>query len=269
MKNQDITSRQPEYLYTLERGLKVLKCFNQNNPSMKLSEIAKATGLSAAVARRCLNTLIQLGYIAQYDRQFMLKPKVLEFGSAFIDSMSLDTAVGPHLQDLRDETGDSVSLAVLSDLDILYLVHVTTKRPFRLKAGAGTRFPAHATSLGRVLLAFLPDNDIQKFLSNAPFDKLTSNTINTREALSERLKEIQTKGFETAQDELDYGILSLAVPIYDSERRVIAAINCSTSTSRANRDGIIATRIDLLRKCAGEVETSLKRWPFLLHSIGH
>ena len=269
MKKQENNLRQSEYLHTLERGLKVLNCFDHNTPSMKLSEVAKASDLSPAVARRCLNTLIHLGYIAQHDRQFMLKPKVLELGSAFIDSMNLDTTVSPHLQALREATGDSASLAVLSGQDILYLVHVTTNRPFRLRAGAGTRFPAHATSLGRVILAFMPDQDIQEFLSNAPFDKLTSNTLNTRDELSRRFKHIREKGFETAQDELDYGIISIAAPIFDKERRVVAAINCSTSTSRTDKNNIVETRIDLLRKCADEVEISLKRWPFLFQSLSH
>lgn len=269
MDEQDKKLRQAEYLYTLERGLKVLTCFNQTRSSMKLSEVAKASGLSPAVARRCLNTLTKLGYIAQHDRHFMLKPKVLEFGSAFIDSMNLDTAVSPFLQNLRDETGDSASLAVLSNQDILYLIHVTTNRPFRLRAGAGIRFPAHATSLGRVLLAFQPEEVLQNFMQHAPFESLTSNTINTHDALQLRFQAIREKGYETAQDELDYGIISIAVPIFDNDRKVVAAINCSTSTSRVDQDSIVKTRIDLLRKCAGEIEMSLKRWPFLFQSMNN
>ena len=123
-----------EYLSTLERGLSVLRAFNQSRPEMQLSEVAAATGLNPAVARRCLNTLVQLGYVAQHGRRFLLRPEVLVFGSAFLASMNIEQIAGPHLQAVRDETGDSSSMAVLSGTDILYLAHVSTNRRIRLGA---------------------------------------------------------------------------------------------------------------------------------------
>ena len=131
-----------EYLSTLERGLSVLRAFNQSRPEMQLSEVAAATGLNPAVARRCLNTLVQLGYVAQHGRRFLLRPEVLVFGSAFLASMNIEQIAGPHLQAVRDETGDSSSMAVLSGTDILYLAHVSTNRRIRLGASVGTRYPA-------------------------------------------------------------------------------------------------------------------------------
>jgi IclR family pca regulon transcriptional regulator len=259
--------RDSEYLYTLERGLTVLRSFDSAHPTMKLSEVAARTGLSPAVARRCLNTLIKLGYVGQHDRNFLLKPKVLEFGSAFSDSMNFDHIATPYLQALRDETGDSASLAVISGKDIMYLVHVSTNRRIRLGAHVGTRFPAHATSLGRAIWAFMPSQSIDAYLKNCPLQKLTENTLVDRKALSDRLQKIRQLGYETAQDELDYGIISIAVPIYDSERRVIAAINCSTTTSRISRKDIIASRLDPLRLAASEIELSLKRWPYLAQAL--
>lgn len=259
--------RDSEYLYTLERGLTVLRAFDHAHPSMKLSEVAARTGLSPAVARRCLNTLIKLGYIAQHDRNFLLKPKVLEFGSAFSDSMNFDQVATPYLQALRDETGDSASLAVLSGRDILYLVHVSTNRRIRLGANVGTRFPAHATSLGRTIWAFMPEDAIETYLSHCPLQKLTENTLVDREVLLQRLQTIRQTGYETAQDELDYGIISIAVPIYDAERRVTAAINCSTTTSRTSRKDMVASRLEPLRMAASEIEASLKRWPYLTQAL--
>ncbi|MEY4868856.1 MAG: hypothetical protein RIS11_50, partial [Pseudomonadota bacterium] len=120
--------KDPEYLSTLERGLAVLRAFDEQHPEMRLSEVAARTGLSPAVARRCLNTLVALGYIGQYGRNFLLKPEVLAFGSAFMSSMNIEQVVTPSLQRLRDETGDSASMSVIAGRDILYLAHVSTKR---------------------------------------------------------------------------------------------------------------------------------------------
>ncbi|WP_114950929.1 IclR family transcriptional regulator domain-containing protein [Sphingosinicella terrae] len=256
-----------EYLSTLERGLSVLRAFNQSRPEMQLSEVAAATGLNPAVARRCLNTLVQLGYVAQHGRRFLLRPEVLVFGSAFLASMNIEEVAGPHLQAVRDETGDSSSMAVLSGHDILYIAHVSTNRRIRLGAGVGTRFPAYATSLGKVLLAFQDDTDLAAYLDAAELPRLTENTITSAKVLRNRLREIRADGFASAQDELDYGIVSVAVPVFDKDRRVAAAINCSTSTTRISREDLVATRVPLLQRAAREIEDALRRWPFLSHSL--
>jgi IclR family pca regulon transcriptional regulator len=256
-----------EYLSTLERGLSVLRAFNQSRPEMQLSEVAAATGLNPAVARRCLNTLVQLGYVAQHGRRFLLRPEVLEFGSAFLASMNIEQVAGPHLQAVRDETGDSSSMAVLSGPDILYLAHVSTNRRIRLGASVGTRFPAYATSLGKVLLAWQPESAIEEYLANAELERLTEHTVTSRSELRKRLRQVRTQGYDSAQDELDYGIVSVAVPIFDSERQIAAAINCSTSTTRVSRDELVETRLPLLQSAAREIEDALRRWPFLSHSL--
>ncbi|HEX5184947.1 MAG TPA: IclR family transcriptional regulator C-terminal domain-containing protein [Allosphingosinicella sp.] len=256
-----------EYLSTLERGLSVLRAFNQSRPEMQLSEVAAATGLNPAVARRCLHTLVHLGYVGRHGRNFLLRPEVLVFGSAFLASMNIEEVAAPHLQKLRDETGDSSSMAVLSGHDILYLAHVSTNRRIRLGASVGTRFPAYATSLGKVLLAFQDESAIDEFLGTAEFPRLTENTITSAKTLRALFRRVRTEGHASAQDELDYGIVSVAVPVFDRERRVVAAINCSTSTTRIARDELVRTRLPLLRTAAGEVEDALRRWPLLSHTL--
>jgi IclR family pca regulon transcriptional regulator len=234
---------------------------------MQLSEVAAATGLNPAVARRCLHTLVHLGYVGRHGRNFLLRPEVLVFGSAFLASMNIEEVAAPHLQKLRDETGDSSSMAVLSGHDILYLAHVSTNRRIRLGASVGTRFPAYATSLGKVLLAFQDEGAIDEFLSTAEFPRLTENTITSAKALRTLFRQIRAEGCASAQDELDYGIVSVAVPVFDRERRVVAAINCSTSTTRIARDELVRTRLPLLRNAAAEVEDALRRWPLLSHTL--
>jgi IclR family pca regulon transcriptional regulator len=262
------TKRQDsEYLSTLERGLSVLRAFNHNRPEMQLSEVAAATGLNPAVARRCLNTLVHLGYVAQHGRRFLLRPEVLVFGSAFLASMNIEEVAGPYLQAVRDETGDSSSMAVLSGHDILYLAHVSTNRRIRLGASVGTRFPAYATSLGKVLLAFQGEEAIEDYLANAELARLTENSVTDPQPLRDLFRQVRTEGHASAQDELDYGIVSVAVPVFDRERQVAAAINCSTSTTRVAREELVRTRVPLLRTAAREIENALRRWPFLSHAL--
>lgn len=261
------TGKDPEFLSTLERGLRVLKAFDEDHPEMTLSEVAARTGLPPAVARRCLITLVELGYVGQHERKFLLRPAVLTIGSAFLASMQIEQVVLPPLQALRDQTGDSASLAVLSGTEILYVAHVSTDRRFRVAAGVGTRFPFHATSLGKALAAHLPEDERISLLARAPFQRFTERTVTERPALADRLHLIAERGYDSALDELDYGIVSVAVPVFGRDRRVIASINCSTSTTRISQDELVRTRLPLLRGAAGEIEASLRRWPTLEASL--
>lgn len=256
-------AKDPEFLSTLERGLRVLKAFDEDHPEMTLSEVAAITELPPAVARRCLITLVELGYVGQHERKFLLRPAVLTIGSAFLASMQIEQVVAAPLQALRDQTGDSASLAVLSGTEILYVAHVSTDRRFRVAANVGTRFPFHATSLGKALAAHLPEAERAALLAGAPFQRFTERTVTDGAAMAERLNLIAERGYDSALDELDYGIVSVAVPIFGREGRVIAAINCSTSTTRISQDELVRTRLPLLRAAAGEIEASLRRWPTL------
>jgi IclR family pca regulon transcriptional regulator len=263
----DPSAKDPEFLSTLERGLRVLKSFDEDHPEMTLSEVAVQTGLPPAVARRCLKTLVELGYVGQHERKFLLRPAVLTIGSAFLASMQIEQVVLPPLQHLRDQTGDSASLAVLSGTDILYVAHVSTDRRFRVAANVGTRFPFHATSLGKAVAANLPDAERAALVAQAPFQRFTERTVTEGAALDERLTLVATRGYDSALDELDYGIVSVAVPVFGRDRRVIAAINCSTSTTRISQDELVRTRLPLLRAAAGEIEGALRRWPALEASL--
>lgn len=256
-----------EYLTTLARGLSVLRAFTKERPEMTLSEVAAETSLSPAAARRCLNTLVSQGYVGKKGKLFLLTPEVMGFASAFIESMNLEEVVRPHLQEVRDRTGDSSSLAVLSHEDILYLVHVSTNRMIRLVAGVGTRFPAYATSLGRVMLAYRSDQQISDYLRDANIRKLTSKTVTSRSQLQRILKTVRKQGYAAIQDELDYGIVSIAVPVRRETGEVLAAINCSTATTRVDKDEIAKTRLQPLLEAAHRIEVELRRYPILAHSI--
>jgi IclR family pca regulon transcriptional regulator len=267
MTAADTSKRDTEYLSTLERGLSVLRCFSREHPEMTLTEVASRTGLSPAVARRCLHTLVELGYVVKQDKHFLLTAEVMSFASAFLESMNLEQVVRPHLQDVRDETGDSSSLAVLSDPDVLYLVHVSTNRMVRLAAGVGTRFPAHATSLGRILIAHWPEERREHYAAHTKLTRFTDKTIVDRPRLLQILKQAARNDYATVQDELDYGIVSVAVPVRSGSGEVIAAINCSTATSRVDPGEMLDTRLPVLRRAARAIEIELQRYPVLVNSI--
>jgi IclR family transcriptional regulator, pca regulon regulatory protein len=256
-----------EYLTTLARGLSVLRSFTKERPEMTLSEVASVTDLSPAVARRCLNTLVALGYVGRKGKLFLLTPEVMGFASAFLEAMNLEEVVRPYLQEVRDSTGDSSSLAVLSRFDILYLVHVSTNRMIRLVAGFGTRFPAYPTSLGRVLLAYQADAQIESYLGEVRMEKLTDKTVTSTVKLRKILQECRREGYASIQDELDYGIVSVAVPVFGTDGQILAAINCSTATTRVNQEEMVRSRLPKLQSAAKSIEIELRRYPILVHSI--
>lgn len=256
-----------EYLSTLARGLSVLRAFTKERPEMTLSEVAVATELSPAVARRCLNTLVSLGYVGKKGKLFLLTPEVLGFASAYVESMNLEEVVRPYLQEVRDITGDSASMAVLSHFDILYLVHISTSRMIRLVAGFGTRFPAYPTSLGRVLLAYQPRARQDAYFRGVELTKMTDKTVTSKTRLRSILREVREAGYASIQDELDYGIVSVAVPVFSTDGEILAAINCSTATTRVKREDMVETRLPTLREAARKIEIELRRYPIFAHSI--
>jgi len=257
-----------EYLSTLARGLSVLRAFTRERPVMTLTEVAQATELNPAVARRCLNTLEHLRYVRREGKRFMLTPEVIAFATAFLDASHVEEVVRPILQEVRDRTGDSSSLAVMSGADVLYLVHVSTNRMVRLAAGVGTRFPAYATSMGRVMLAHQSDAAVEDYLNAVALEALTSKTETSASRLREALRAIRAQGFATIQDELDYGIVSIAVPVRNQAGEVVAAINCSTATTRINQRDIVASRLPHLQEAARRIEAELQRFPVLEHALG-
>lgn len=257
-----------EYINSLAKGLSVLRTFTREKPELTLSEVAALTGLSPAAARRCLNTLVHLDYVGKRGKLFLLKPEVIVFASAFMESMNLEEIVQPHLQQVRDRTGDSSSLAVLFHENILYLVHVSTNRMVRLAAGVGTQFPIYATSLGRIMLAYQHRDMIDGYLRKVKMKAFTDKTVVTLSKLRSILKKAKRDGYASVQDELDYGIVSVSVPVFNDRSEVVAAINCSTSTARIKQDEMIRTRLPVLREAAKNIEMELRRYPLLAYSVG-
>ena len=229
--------------------------------------MAALTGLTPATARRSLHTLEELGYVGRTGRRFLLRPKVLAIGTGYLSAINAEVVLQPFLQDVVNEVGGSSSVTVLDEIDIVYIAHASLNRAIRLTAGAGSRYPAYPTSMGRVLLAFQPESAIDAYFERATLRRLTEQTETNPAALRRILKEVRTKGYAAIQDELDYGIVSVALPIFGPHGRIVAAANCSDVTNRLDRDTMIKKRMPVLRQAVRRIEGMLTQHPELTNSV--
>jgi len=259
--------KRADFVTSLDRGLRVLQTFSREHAQLTLSEVAALTELSPATARRSLHTLENLGYVGRLGRQFLLRPKVLSISSGYLSAINAEMVLQPFLQDLVNEVGGSSSVTILDDLQIVYLAHASANRAIRLTAGVAARYPAYATSMGRVLLAFQPDWVVDAYFARETLRKLTEHTETNPAVLRRILKETRAKGYTSIQDELDYGIVSVALPIFASSGRIVAAANCADVTNRLDRETMIKKRLPLLRQAVRRIEGMLAQYPELTNSV--
>ena len=260
--------RPAEFVEALAKGLAILESFDVSHPDMTLSEVARRANLSPAAARRSLLTLQALGYVQQTGKRFHLRPKVMTLGSAFYFSARIEEVLQPDLRELVEKFGDASSAGTLDGEDVIYIAHVSVQRARRAAAVMGARYPAYATSLGRVLLAGLPDDALEKYLLTAKPTPLTSKTIIDPSALRDEVLRVREAGYATTVDQLDYGITALAVPIRDMHGRTIAALNTSGYTGIVTPEALVAERLPALRQAASHVAHAIARYPVLQSIIG-
>lgn len=253
-----------EFNSAIARGFAVLEAFDSKNVEMTLSQVAARTGLSPATARRCLYTLSILGYIRQHGRKFTLGARVLTLSSSYMRSSQIDEFLLPEVRGLVEMFGDAASVAILDEGMVLYLAHTSRQNAVRPIAAIGVRYPAHATSLGKALLAYADADTQNRFLSSAPFTAMTDRTITTQEGLLQALKEVRRLGYSLAIDELDYGIASLAVPVFDGEGRAVAAINTSGYSGRLSGDALVENRLSRLLQASKNITAKLSQYPILV-----
>ncbi|WP_433725519.1 IclR family transcriptional regulator [Nocardia sp. CA-129566] len=248
--------RGTHYVQSLERGLAVIKAFDAENPQLTLSDVARRTGLTRAAARRFLLTLTDLGYVRTDGKRFSLTAKVLELGYSYLSSMTLPEVAQPHLEQLCADVHESSSISVLDGPDIVYVARVAASRIMTVSINVGTRFPAHATSMGHVLLAGLPTAELDAYLAHTPLTRLTANTITDPNILRTTLEKVRAQGYSIVDQELEEGLRSLAAPVRD-RTGVIAAINISTHASRRSIESIRAELIPRLQTAAQRIEQDL------------
>jgi IclR family transcriptional regulator, pca regulon regulatory protein len=257
MEPVEAAGRGQDFVYSLDRGLRVIRAFGPGRERLTLSEVAQETGLSRAAARRFLLTLVELGYVRGEGREFSLRPRVLELGYAYLSGLGLAEVAQPHMEELVAEVHESSSISVLDGDDIVYVVRVPTKRIMTITIAVGTRLPAYATSMGRVLLAARPPEEIAERLTALRLERLTGKTVVEPRALRGILAEVAEQGFATVDQELEDGVRSLAVPIRDVTGAVIAAINVSAHASRVTMEALQSDVLPPLAGTAAKIERDL------------
>jgi IclR family pca regulon transcriptional regulator len=240
------------------RGLAVIRAFDSEHPQLTLSEVARATGLTRAAARRFLLTLVELGYMRTDGRLFSLRPRILELGYAYLSSLSLPEVAQPHMEALVVQVHESCSASVLDGDEVVYVARVPTKRIMTVGISVGTRFPAYATSMGRVLLAAQPAGWLDDYLAKAELKPLTRRTITDSIKLRAVLTKIASQGYAIVDQELEEGLRSVAAPIHGENGSVIAAVNVSAHASRGSSEVIRKELLPPLLAAAKRIEEDLR-----------
>jgi IclR family pca regulon transcriptional regulator len=247
-----------DFVQSLARGLSVIRAFDAEHAELTLSDVARRAGITRAAARRFLLTLESLGYVASDARAFRLTPRVLELGFSYLSSLSLPEIVQPHLEALSREVDESVSAAVLDGADIVYVARVPTRRIMSVRITIGTRFPAFATSLGRVLLAGLPGSAADAALAASDLAPFTARTLTDSTALHDELDRVRAQGWSLVDGELEPGLRSIAAPLHGRDGRVVAALNVSTSATRDSVERVRDAYLPPLLRTAAAIDAELR-----------
>jgi IclR family pca regulon transcriptional regulator len=254
----DQATRRTDFVQSLERGLAVIKAFGPDRSRLTLTEVAQATGLARAVARRFLLTLADLGYVRTDGREFSLRPRVLELGYAYLSGLSLTEIAQPHVEELVARVHESSSISVLDGNEIVYVVRVPTSRIMTVTIAIGTRFPAYCTSMGRVLLAAKSDEELGRYLADVDLVAHTRNTVTDPRRLREVLAEVRRTGYALVKQELEDGLASIAVPVRDGSGAVVAAMNVSTNALRVDPETLVRDVLPLLKEAAKQIEEGIR-----------
>ena len=222
----------PNFVLSLARGLQVIEAFEGHTDGITAAEIAQKTGLSRAAVRRLLMTLEHLGYAELRGRTNRLKTKILNLGFALLSSNPLIVLAQPVLESVTEELHESSSMCVLDGDDILYVARSAAKRVMSVLLSVGSRLPAYCTSMGRVLLASLPEKDLLSYLHRAQLAPLTPKTVTAKSALAEIIRQVRSDGYSLVDEEVELGLRSIAVPIRSRRGRVLAAMNIGTQAGR-------------------------------------
>jgi IclR family pca regulon transcriptional regulator len=250
----------PDFVESLARGLDVLRAFDQQHRAMSLADVASATGLARPTARRLLLTLEELGYVRSLDGAFSLTPKVITLGTAYVASLGLWDVARPHLEALVQQTGESSSMAQLDGSDIIYVARVSVPKIIALRVDIGTLFPAPQTSQGKVLLAALSRDELDRVLEIPSRSGLPRYIVSSRERLDEELTKVRARGWALADEELAPGVRSIAVPVRDGTGAVRAAMNVTVHAAETTTEHLLDAHLTRLLRAAGDVSADWATW---------
>jgi len=244
----------PNFMTSLARGLLVIQSFTPQTPHMTISQLSVKTGLSRAAVRRCLYTLTKLGFAGVEDgSRYALRPRMLTLSNTYSASNSLSTAAQPILERMSTALHESFSVATLDGDDIVYIARSTVSRVMSDDLHIGSRLPAYCTSMGRVLLAFLPNEQLETYLARVVLTQHTPRTVSSVDKLRLALRNVRRHGYALVDQEYEVGLRSLAVPVYSPSGRVSATINLSGSAPRISVYEMQTRFLPHLRNAATEL----------------
>lgn len=258
MQEEMLSEDSRDFVTALASGLEVIQAFDHEHTRMTLSEVATRTGMNRAKARRFLLTLHALGYVRKQQRYFELAPRVLQLGYAFLSANNYQGVIQQYLEEITAETGESSSLGVLDGSDVIYVARSAAKhRLMAITLSVGTRLPAAHTSMGRILLAQLSEADLDHFLSTVSLELYTDKTVTDVNELRSQIVKARQQGYAISDQELDSGLRSIAVPVFDAKQHLMGAINVSTNAARVDLDTLVNTYLPVLQNKVAQIRSHI------------
>lgn len=251
------TSRPREFVQSLARGLDVIRAFDGEQRTLTIAALAERTGLPRAAARRFLMTLEWLGYVSSDGREYALTPRVLTLGSAFLSGLSFPDVALPHLERLVAEVHEASEASILDGHDTVYVARVPGPALMTVAISVGARLPAHATSMGQVLLAGLPAPELDEYLRTATLTRFLPATITDPERLREQLITVRRSGYAIVDQHYEEGLLAAAAPVHDRHGAVCGAINLSTHVARWTVDALRERLVPVLLDTAARITADM------------
>jgi IclR family pca regulon transcriptional regulator len=247
----------PSFMTSLARGLAVLRAFSDSARPQTIAQLSQKTGIPRAAVRRCLYTLKQLGYVDAELNNFSLRPKVLTLGYSYLSSTPLTVSAQPSLNNISRTLGESCSLAVLEDGEILYMARAAASRVMSVALNSGSRLPAYCTSLGRVLLSHLHADELDAYFAKTTLRPMTERTVTSPKRLREILAGVRQAGYAVNDEELELGLRSIAVPVRGASGTVHAALNVGVQAARVSVERLEKEFLPVLLRGAQELSVLL------------
>ncbi|MDB5961071.1 MAG: IclR family transcriptional regulator [Massilia sp.] len=248
----------PSFMTSLARGIAVLRAFSDSRKPQTIANISQKTGIPRAAVRRCLYTLQQLGYVDAELNNFSLRPKVLTLGYSYLSSTPLTVSSQPYLNNISRTLGESSSLAVLEDDEVLYVARAAASRVMSVALNTGSRLPAYCTSLGRCMLAHLPPAELDAYFARVKLRPMTARTVTSQARLRDILAGVREHGYAVIDEELELGLRSIAVPVRGASGAVLAALNVGAQAARVSIEQMEREFLPVLQRSAGELSVLLR-----------
>jgi len=258
LESKKTSSEDKDFLKTLDRGLAVIKSFDSETPSMTLTKVARKNGMSRASARRFLKTLSRLGYVLQVGNTYQLTARILDIAYCYLNNLDFLDVITPIMREVNRKLGKACSIAVLDGEDVVYIARAhATQKILSVNLQVGSRLPAFCTSMGRVLLATLPENRREEFLRDAKLKAYTAHTITDPDRLRELLHQVKQDGYAIVDQELEESLCAMAIPIHNRAGIVVCAMNVGLPASQIAIGDLIDTHLPVLKDAAQKAEQLL------------